>query len=115
MSAGHQIAVASGEGRLLLRLCRPADNQPTPDELAGIDGSALVSLAGRHRLLPVLYSAVKRLPDPQSIGVDAVAKLRNYSQGNAGLVLRLAGELRRLMAEFDRVAIPVIPFKGIVL
>jgi hypothetical protein len=42
-------------------------------------------------------------------------QLRTNVQSNTAKILRLAGELRRLMDQFDQAKIPVIGFKGIVL
>jgi hypothetical protein len=87
----------------------------TAVNVSQIEGTSLLLLAARHRVLPQIYTGLKQADALEAIGVEAVAKLRGYIQSNAGKVLRLAGELRRLAGEFDSAGIPVIPFKGLVL
>ncbi len=79
-----------------------------------LDAEHLLQFAGRHRVLPQLYAALKR-SDPNFLSPDQAELLRSYAQANTAKVLRLAGDLRRLIGEFDKTQIPVIPFKGIVL
>jgi hypothetical protein len=82
-------------------------------EQSSFDAERLLDLAARHRVLPQLYAGLKRAEI--SLPPDPLTHLRTYAQINAGKVLRLAGDLRRLVDEFDRARIPVIPFKGIIL
>ncbi|HEY8748225.1 MAG TPA: nucleotidyltransferase family protein [Tepidisphaeraceae bacterium] len=111
------ISVNGAEARLILRLIgRSVSEAGILDaDLSGIDGEALLKLAARHRVLPQIYAGLKQANALDAIGAEAVARLRGYIQSNAGKVLRLAGELRRLVGEFESAQIPVIPFKGLVL
>jgi len=79
-----------------------------------LDAEHLLQFAARHRVLPQLYAAIKRT-DSHLLPPEQALELRSFAQANTGKVLRLAGELRRLIEQFDHANIPVIPFKGIVL
>ncbi|MBA4156696.1 MAG: nucleotidyltransferase family protein [Gemmatimonadetes bacterium] len=81
---------------------------------AGIDWNALLDLAHRHGLLPLLHHHLQNLegvamPQPYR---DA---LRDAFVENAGRALRLTGELQQLLQLFREQDIPVLPYKGPVL
>jgi hypothetical protein len=100
------------EIELLLRLCaRSLTDLPVG---AQIDWNKLLEIARRHRVMPLLYANLKRV-DAGDVPVDVLGALRAEVQSNAGRNLQLAGELRRLLGEFEWAQIPVLAFKGIVL
>ena len=100
------------EMELLLRLCaRSLTDLPVG---AHIDWQKLLEIAGRHRVMPLLYANLKRV-DAGDVPPEIMGALRSYVQSNAGRTLQLAGELRRLLGEFERAQIAVLGFKGIVL
>jgi hypothetical protein len=100
------------EIELLLRLCARSLTDLPPD--AQINWTKLLEVARRHRVMPLLYANLKRV-DAGDVPIEVLSALRTEVQSNAGRNLQLAGELRRLLSEFEEAQIPVLVFKGIVL
>jgi hypothetical protein len=100
------------DAELLLRLCSRSLTDLPAD--IPINWNNLLEIAGRHRVRPLLYTNLKRV-DVGDVPPEVMNTLRGYMQSNAGRMLHLAGELRRLLTEFENAEIPVIPFKGLVL
>jgi hypothetical protein len=100
------------ELEILLRLCARSLTDLPPG--AQINWNRLLQVAERHRVMPLLYANLKRV-DMGDVPPEVMSVLRGDVQSNAGRTLQLAGELRRLLIEFERAQIPVIAFKGIAL
>ena len=100
------------ELEILLRLCARSLTDLPPG--AQINWNRLLQVAERHRVMPLLYANLKRV-DMGDVPAEVMSVLRGDVQSNAGRTLQLAGELRRLLIEFERAQIPVIAFKGIAL
>lgn len=102
------------EDALLLACARrmvDAAADPPVEELAArvVDWDRLMVLAERNRLLPVVQRALR--------GADAVPRtvrdrLRAFGERNAGDALRLAAELRRIMAAFAAGGVSAVAYKG---
>jgi hypothetical protein len=69
-----------------------------------LNWDAILESAGRHRVVPHLYQALRSLPIPGA--------LKEQYDFNALHSLKLAGELKRAIAFLP---VPVIPFKGPIL
>lgn len=81
---------------------------------AGIDWHAFLELAARHRVRPIVYKALRtacweRIPKDIQAEWD-----KTYLILTSGS-LSLAGELLRIIAEFDSAKIPVAAMKGAVI
>ncbi|HEY8597153.1 MAG TPA: nucleotidyltransferase family protein [Thermomicrobiales bacterium] len=97
--------------RLLLACASPA---PDPLAIAAIvpavtDWEAVAREAQGHGLLPLVYEGVRGVA---GVPVGALRLLRARFEENGREILRLTGELRRLLDAFAIAAIPVLPYKG---
>lgn len=75
---------------------------------------AVVERAVQHRVVPILYSQLRKRSD-LSLPDDELSALRYSVQMNAARTLALAGEMRKMLARFADAQIPVVVFKGIAL
>lgn len=109
---------ASREMRLLLCCARRRMTPEHAEELralvrAGIDWEGLASLAGRNKMLPLLWwhlgREVSTLPEP------AASSLRYAFVHNAAQMLRHSAELLELGRLFATEGIAMVPYKGPVL
>ncbi len=79
-----------------------------------IDWSYLLSLAGRHGLMPLLFHHLNSIC-PEAVPRPILSRLENYFKANLGYNRFLTGELLRLLNLFENHGIPAVPFKGPVL
>ncbi len=81
----------------------------------GIDWGTVLHLAGRHRVLPVFYSNLKKTGLFASL--PEFTRNRFFSQyvGVVGYNMRLRKKLTEVLALFERRNIPAVPVKGSVL
>lgn len=113
---GHsrpQVAGLTCEAGLLLSCAAPA-----PDPFAiesqltsNPDWQALLALARRHRVVPVLRRGLQFVC-PARVPAEVLDDLNYEYRANAARNLLLTSELMRLLSLFAANAIPVIPFKG---
>jgi hypothetical protein len=92
---------------LLLRAAR-METAGDDASLAGIDWPTVFALAERHRMISLLH---RHLADA-SLPVDAAAELRARNRVEVHRALRLAAELRRLLAALDAAGIEALAYKG---
>ena len=79
-----------------------------------INWEKLLQLASRHRVLPLLFQTLNATC-PESVPAEIQAELNRNFQVTALNNLLLTQELLKLLKNFDRHHIPVIPYKGVVL
>jgi hypothetical protein len=84
------------------------------DAAAVADWHSTVPCALRHGLGPLLYWQLARAC-PEAVPPEALLFLRECFEANAARNLHLTRELLNLLDLFERAAIPVVAFKGIVL
>ncbi|HET7461742.1 MAG TPA: nucleotidyltransferase family protein [Longimicrobium sp.] len=96
----------SPEARLLLRAASGGD----VDEalVSDVDGTRLLALAERHRMIPLLHRHLRGAALPPS----AAAELRARNAAEAHRALRLAGEARRLLDALSGDGIEALVYKG---
>ena len=91
-----------------------ADPEHLREKLACLtDWPGLLSLAGYHRLAPLLYRAVQT--DEQAAPASALQVLREGAQHHLGRSLYLAAELSKLLETLKGQGLEAVPFKGPVL
>lgn len=76
-----------------------------------LDWEALLALAVRHGMIPLLHfhlSALRVRPRP----AETAARLREYAQRISAMNAYLTGELRGLLAAFESRGVEAIPYKG---
>jgi len=95
----------------LAQLCAGAN---LPIEVAVINWPAIIERAVRHRVVPLLYSRLRRQSE-LAVPDETLAALRRCAQTNAARALALAGQMRTLLESFAQARIRVIVFKGIAL
>ncbi len=110
---GHEIA-ASPELRVLLDIARTRVSSERSRRIrAALDGpldaAALVTLAERHGLVPLLHH---HLGVPGALPVPERQRLVSLARNSAMVNLALVAELHRLLDDLDASAIPVVPYKG---
>src|SRR5665213_3443864 len=91
----------------LAQLCAGAN---LPMEFAGINWRAVSERAVRHRVVPLLYSRLRRQSE-LAVPDETLAALRRCAQTNAARALALAGQMRTLLESFAQARIRVIVFK----
>lgn len=79
-----------------------------------LDWSRLLEQADRHGMAPLLYHHLQGMP---AVGIPEVVLAALASRARESLVrnLRLHHELIRLLGEFNRASLPVMPLKGSLL
>jgi hypothetical protein len=77
----------------------------------GLDWDYVYTLAGRHKLIPLLYWHLRAVC-PWAVPEDALSRLRDTHRKSAAYSLLLNAELCRLLNLFAANGIRVIPFKG---
>ena len=80
----------------------------------GVNWDAFLYEAGRHRMLPLAYRAVRKLEShsvPAAIIDSLTSQFRHVAQRN----LQMTMEMLRLIQVLEKEGIPVVPFKGPVL
>jgi hypothetical protein len=109
-------AASSKEFRLLLYCARSRPNAERIAELAreDINWLKVVDLANRHDVRPLLRQALKSVCW-DSVPHSARLELDRFYKRNVQRSLVFAGELFRLLGEFERNGIPTAVLKGIVL
>lgn len=120
-SPGGNALPARGSAEVELLLCLARANLGPYEEArveallgSSLDWDTFLSLAERHRLLPLCARhlnrrAVDRAPS------DALHAMRSYAERNVGRSLLLTGELRTLLRQFEEAGIPAVAYKGPVL
>ncbi len=91
----------------------PLDSQ-TPAQLtsAMVKWERVLQMAEENGVAPLLYAAIKKSKHERDLPIDCVERLRfAYLRSDTANWLAL-GELESLLAEFERVQIPVIVLKG---
>jgi hypothetical protein len=98
--------------RLLVECARarPDDAAIRRAAAAVDDWNQLLEQADRHGMAPLLCWYLERCPDVVPAAV--LGCLRDRLHAGAAYSLKLAAELVRLVALFDRAGIEVVPFKG---
>jgi putative nucleotidyltransferase-like protein len=91
---------------LLLRAARLEDWGD--GDLTAIDWPLLFDLAERHRMLPLLHRHLRDAPLP----TEAAAELSARNRAEAHRALRLAAELRRLLAALAADGVEALAYKG---
>ncbi len=81
---------------------------------AGLDWADLISLAARHRLLPLLYRHVNAVA-PLAVPRVAFVELWRAHEDTARRNKTLAAELLRILRALEANAIPAVAYKGPVL
>ncbi len=114
-----QTAAACPEAQVLLCCAQAGHNPASTQKLSSllrqdVDWEALIQLAQRHRVLPLVYRAL------EAVNSDAVpqpirATLDHQFHVSAQRNLFLAGTLLKLLRLLESHRIPVIPYKGPVL
>jgi hypothetical protein len=79
-----------------------------------IDWNYLLSMAEKHRVIPLLYHSLK-VVNPQEIPSEISTNLRMRFLGNTRTNLILTNEMLRLLDIFATNNIHVIPYKGTIL
>ena len=79
-----------------------------------IDWNHLLSLAGRHGLMPLLFHHLNSIC-PEGVPGPILGRLENHFNANLGYNRFLTGELLKLLILFEDHGIPAVPFKGPVL
>lgn len=74
----------------------------------GVDWSALLALATRHRLIPLLQRHLCDAPLPPSVATE----LRALNRETTHQALAMAAELRRLMDALESAGIDALAYKG---
>ncbi|NJN18389.1 MAG: nucleotidyltransferase family protein [Oscillochloris sp.] len=97
-------ARATTEQQVLLAALRAALNPAVPAVPApqAIDWDSLLSLAERHRVLPLLVAGL----------LDVPALLRDRARAEALRSMMLAGELRHILSLLKQAGVTAIPYKG---
>jgi len=79
-----------------------------------IDWDYLLSLAGRHGLMPLLFHRLNSICH-EAVPSSILSRLKNHFNANLGYNRFLTGELLKLLNLFENHGIPAVPFKGPVL
>ena len=100
---------------LLLCCARAHDDDETRARLAAlsqtkIDWDALLRLAQKHRLIPLLYRRLQQIPSV--VPAQILDRLQNHFYLSAVRNHLLSEELCRVLKLFAEHAIPVVPYKG---
>ena len=90
----------------------PSSLNTSPKDV--VDWSALLQLASRHKVAPLLYRSLITTPH-DGVPEDILDQLREQFDFNLRRNLRLTGELLKVLNLFDAHGIRVIPYKGLVL
>lgn len=77
------------------------------------DWDSLLRIAGEHHVLPLLYSRLSQ--SGTTVKTEVEERLRSAFQRNAFHCVANAAELITVLKAFDRIEIPAMPFKGVVL
>jgi hypothetical protein len=106
----------SPEAALLLACARTAPDTAEAEQIRALAGQALdwdavVLLAHRHRLTPLLYTNLQALC-PDLVPLATLQELRDSYRASAKPGLLLTGELLRCLALLRAHDIPALPFKG---
>lgn len=104
------------ELRLLMHCARATIDAAAAAEIrtlvaGGINWQRLLTLAGRHGLMPLLNRHLGRIC-PEAIPEARLAQLRDYARRNGAAALVLTGELLRLLAKLEDGGIEAMPIKG---
>ena len=109
------VAPSTGTDAEFGLLCACCHSDPARLDFAlqqNLQWDRIFRLASDHRVLPVLYTRLRRRADvPASIQFALKARFLNHCQR----VLRFTAELTRILHQFDRCGVPVIAHKGPVL
>jgi hypothetical protein len=79
-----------------------------------LDWNALLALARRHSLFPLLYRQLAAVAS-QNVPPESLEQLKKVYQGNAARNLFLLGELERVLRSLAEDRITAIPYKGPIL
>ncbi|HEX2832684.1 MAG TPA: nucleotidyltransferase family protein [Thermoanaerobaculia bacterium] len=106
----------SGEYQMLLACARSRmDDRHARiiQELArgALDWKALLALARRHSLFPMLYRQLAAVA-PRAVPPESLDRLKELYQGNAARNLFLLGELERVFRSLAEAGILAMPYKG---
>ncbi len=112
-------AITRPEIALLLSCSRVIINPKHADRVKelsrnNIDWNYLLSLAGRHGLIPLLFHHLNSIC-PEAVPGEILSRLETHFNANLGYNRFLTGELLKLLNLFENHGIPTIPFKGPVL
>jgi hypothetical protein len=80
----------------------------------GLDWAAVLRLAERHRVAPLLHRQLLRAC-PESVPRPTLDELQRRVVRNARHALALGAELRALLTDFAAHGVPAVPYKGPVL
>ena len=106
------------ELELLVACCALGTQQTSFSDLqrqlgAVRDWQQVLGLAEHHGVIPLLYQALRRVPD--AIPAETFEDLRKRYEHNARRNLKFTAELLRILDSLDAHGIAVIPYKGPVL
>lgn len=109
----------STEDQVLLLVAHPCLDSQRRERLAHLlasplDWTSLIEQADRHGMILLLHRHLQKFPNT-AIPQSAVAALVDRSRQCLVWNLQLHHELIRLLGEFNRAGIPVLPLKGPVL
>lgn len=112
--AGLSLGDLPVEGRLLLACARARLSAEDAVRIQALvaappDWELLLALARRHRVVALLYQALRAVP---GIPAAVLAQLRAEAQRHAGHSLRQVGELAQLAQAFAAEGVPLIVLKG---
>lgn len=107
------------EAQLLLHCARVQMDAACAERVAalargGVDWSRVLTLAGQHRLRPLLYRNLKAVC-PDAVPPETLSRLRDFSRANAMRNFALVAELVAILRVFETNGIAAIPYKGPVL
>ncbi|MBN2045303.1 MAG: nucleotidyltransferase family protein [Anaerolineales bacterium] len=108
---------ANPEFELLLTIARSADRPDACRQLIlehQINWDYLFHLAEFHRMLPLLYLALKEI-ERAAVPEDFQHRLKAYNFDNTRMNIALLAEKLSLIQTFNQNAIQAVPFKGVIL
>ena len=79
-----------------------------------VDWEAVARMAGAHGLVPILESQLARIGSP-AVPREVLEALGDQRRATTRRNLLLTAELLRLLEDFERVGVQVVPFKGPIL
>lgn len=79
---------------------------------AALDWETVMALAGRHAVIPLVYTQLAEAGIAYAAPASVVASLRQAFEQNAHSSLHLAAELTRIAQQFGSEGLPVIAYKG---
>ena len=105
----------SPEWNILLASARACDSSHKatldPAAVQSVNWAALLKIAGRHGMLPMLYGFLQKCEAP-AVPNEVLLRLQFQSRANAVRNQQLLEELGALLTLFQAQDIPAIPYKG---